>query len=171
MPSPFPGMNPYLENSDVFHDFHERFCPLCAEFLTALVRPKYIVKLDEHVFIHELPAAQRHFLGRADDAVGERGSASEAASTAAMMSSPAYGRIQVAVDIEHQSLVQIVDRQTREVVTVVELWPLEQICWTGRDLYVAKVSSYCVAACIWSRSIFTRQAASSGGRIGGVPTT
>ena len=25
MPSPFPGMNPYLENPDDFHTFHEAF--------------------------------------------------------------------------------------------------------------------------------------------------
>jgi hypothetical protein len=54
MPSPFPGMNPYLEQDDAWHDFHERFCPLAAELLTAQVRPDYIVKIDEHVYIHEL---------------------------------------------------------------------------------------------------------------------
>jgi hypothetical protein len=25
MPSPFPGMNPYLERDIAWHDFHERF--------------------------------------------------------------------------------------------------------------------------------------------------
>jgi hypothetical protein len=24
MPSPFPGMNPYLETDDAWHDFHEK---------------------------------------------------------------------------------------------------------------------------------------------------
>jgi hypothetical protein len=33
MPSPFPGMNPYLEQYDAWHDFHERFIPLAAELL------------------------------------------------------------------------------------------------------------------------------------------
>ena len=27
MPSPFPGMNPYLEQEDAWHDFHESFMP------------------------------------------------------------------------------------------------------------------------------------------------
>ena len=27
MPSPFPGMNPYLEQPDVWHDFHQGFIP------------------------------------------------------------------------------------------------------------------------------------------------
>src|SRR4051794_30531624 len=55
MPSPFPGMNPYLEQDDVWHDFHEKFLPALAEQLVPQVRPHYIVKLDEHVYVHELP--------------------------------------------------------------------------------------------------------------------
>ena len=55
MPSPFPGMNPYLEQETVWHDFHETFMPAARELLTAEVRPNYIVKIDEHVYIHEIP--------------------------------------------------------------------------------------------------------------------
>jgi hypothetical protein len=69
MPSPFPGMNPFLEQEDVWHDFHERFCPLVAELLTLQVRPHYIVKIDEHIYIHELPPESRKFLGRSVDLV------------------------------------------------------------------------------------------------------
>lgn len=35
MPSPFPGMNPYLEQEDVWHDFHKRFLPAAAEMIGA----------------------------------------------------------------------------------------------------------------------------------------
>ena len=49
MPSPFPGMNPYLEQEDVWHDFHERFIPLAATLLGGQLRPRYIVKIDEHI--------------------------------------------------------------------------------------------------------------------------
>lgn len=67
MPSPFPGMNPYLEQEEVWHDFHERFCPTVAELLTLQVRPHYIVKIDEHIYIHELPPESRKFLRRSVD--------------------------------------------------------------------------------------------------------
>jgi hypothetical protein len=40
MPSPFPGMNPYLEQEDVWHDFHERFIPLVATLLGSQLRPR-----------------------------------------------------------------------------------------------------------------------------------
>ena len=66
MPSPFPGMNPYLEQDDVWHDFHERFLPTAAELIGAQVQPDYIVKIDEHVYVHELPPEPQRLLGRAD---------------------------------------------------------------------------------------------------------
>ena len=66
MPSPFPGMNPYLEQDDVWHDFHEAFLPHLAEVIAAQLAAHYIVKIDEHVYIHEPSAEQRIFLGRGD---------------------------------------------------------------------------------------------------------
>lgn len=53
MPSPFPGMNPYVEHEDVWHNFHESFMPLAVELLNAQVGPHYIVKMDEHIYVHE----------------------------------------------------------------------------------------------------------------------
>ena len=63
MPSPFPGMNPYLEQEDVWHDFHERFIPLAATLLGAQLRPRYIVKIDEHIYVHEMVEDSRRWLG------------------------------------------------------------------------------------------------------------
>jgi hypothetical protein len=55
MPSPFPGMNPHLEQDDAWHSFRERFCTRLADELVARTGPRYLVKLDENVFLHELP--------------------------------------------------------------------------------------------------------------------
>ncbi len=35
MPSPFPGMDPYLEQEIIWHDFHQRFLPAAAAQLSA----------------------------------------------------------------------------------------------------------------------------------------
>jgi hypothetical protein len=66
MPSPFPGMNPYLEQDDAWHDFHHRFATAAAEVIAEQVRPRYLVKIDENLFIHELPAERRGFLSAVD---------------------------------------------------------------------------------------------------------
>ncbi len=81
MPSPFPGMNPYLEQDDVWHDFHERFIPLVATLLGGQLRPRYIVKIDEHIYVHEMASGSRQWVGRADVSLG-RGSSEAAPSTA-----------------------------------------------------------------------------------------
>ena len=70
MPSPFPGMNPYLEQEDVRHDFHKRFIPAVATVLGGQLRPRYIVKIDEHIYVHELAAETRRSVGRADVSLG-----------------------------------------------------------------------------------------------------
>lgn len=45
MPSLFPGMNPYLEQDDVWRDFHKRFIARVAEMLNSVVQEGYFVKL------------------------------------------------------------------------------------------------------------------------------
>ena len=72
MPSPFPGMDPYLEQEDAWHDFHERFIPAVATMLGLQLRPRYIVKIDEHIYVHELVAESRRWVGRADVSLGRR---------------------------------------------------------------------------------------------------
>lgn len=46
MPSPFPGMNPYLEQDDAWHDFHQSFMPAVRDVLSAQVDPNYFVKIE-----------------------------------------------------------------------------------------------------------------------------
>lgn len=107
MSSPFPGMNPYLETDDVWHDFHERFSPVCAEVISPQVRPKYIVKLDQHIYLHERSAKERLRLP--------------------------------AVDVEKVSFIEIRDRESRALISVIELLsPANKKVGPDRDQYLAK---------------------------------
>jgi len=132
-------MNPYLEQDDVWHNFHQQFCSVCQELLVPQVRPGYIVKLEEHVYIHELPAAERRLLGRADVSVSMLKPRADKPAGAAVLSAPAYGRIPAAVDIERESFIEIRDRKTRELITVLELLsPLNKKSGSDREQYLAK---------------------------------
>ena len=111
MPSPFPGMNPYLEQEGLWPDFHKHCCPLVAELLTGEVRPHYIVKINEQLYIHELPAEPRHFMGRADVAVTHPPVDRGAKPAAELLEAPAQVRLP-AVDVERLSLVEIRDRES-----------------------------------------------------------
>lgn len=120
MPSPFPGMNPYLEQEGTWHKFHGQFCTHCMELLVPQVRPNYIVELDENVYVHELPAEERHLLGRSDLSIVAK-TADRGMGTAATLEAPSHVRLLTAVDIERLSSVVIRDREGGNVVTVVEL--------------------------------------------------
>jgi hypothetical protein len=139
MPSPFPGMNPYLEQDDVWHDFHERFIPSISDVLVPQVRPGYIVKLDEHVYIHERSAAEREFLGGVDVSVTRGDVPSPPHSSAAVLAAPVHGRIPTAIDVERLSFVEIRDRRSRELITVLEvLSPSNKRLGADREQYIAK---------------------------------
>ncbi len=49
MPSPFPGMDPFLEKNPVFHELHTQFLAEAQRLLQPQVRPKYLVKLERHL--------------------------------------------------------------------------------------------------------------------------
>jgi hypothetical protein len=133
-------MNPYFEQDDVWHNFHEQFCVVCQDLLVPQVRPAYIVKLDEHVYIHELPATERRLLGRADVSLASAMPLpGRPAAGAAVANAPAYGRIPPAVDIERESSLEIRDRKSRELITVIELLsPSNKKPGPDREQYLAK---------------------------------
>jgi Protein of unknown function (DUF4058) len=57
MPSPFPGMNPGLEQESLWLDLRIKFHTAINERLVAQVRPKYIVLIEQHIRESgELPA-------------------------------------------------------------------------------------------------------------------
>ena len=57
MPSPFPGMNPYIERASVWHDFHKSWIPLVAALIGAQVLPRCFVRITEKMYFHgPLPA-------------------------------------------------------------------------------------------------------------------
>lgn len=139
MPSPFPGMNPYLEQEEVWQDFHQSFIPLARSILAEQVRPAYVVKVEEHLFIHEHSAEQRHFLGRADVALAAKPAGTRDAAAAAALEAPSYARLSVAVDIERHSYLEIRDRRDRELITVIELLsPSNKRPGPDREQYLGK---------------------------------
>src|SRR5437764_214702 len=140
MPSPFPGMNPYLEQRSVWHDFHESFMPLAREILSAQVLPRYFIKIDEHLYIHELAAEHRQLLGRADLLVaGLAPPGGPPGAAGSILTAPAEVTAAPIVDVERVSYLEIRDRDTREVVTVVELLsPSHKDAGPDREQYVAK---------------------------------
>lgn len=139
MPSPFPGMNPWLEQDDVWQDFHQSLIPILREIIADQVRPKYLVKIDEHLYLHELPEGERGLLGRGDVTVADHYAAESKSPTGTSIAAPAYGRLPVVTDALRQSYLEIRDRQSRELVTVLEvLSPTNKRSGPDREQFLAK---------------------------------
>ncbi len=139
MASPFPGMDPYLEQADVWPGFHGQALSAIVAQLVPQVTPAYVVRMKEQLFIHELPAEERRFLGRADVAVGV-GTSTKATSqtTSSLLAAPVEVRLP-AVDIERHRSIEIRDRRSRSLVTVIELLsPSNKKPGPDREQYLAK---------------------------------
>jgi hypothetical protein len=55
MPSPFPGMDPYLEHPALWPDVHNGLIAAIRDTLGPLLRPRYFVALEERVYVEEAP--------------------------------------------------------------------------------------------------------------------
>jgi hypothetical protein len=140
MPSPFPGMNPYLEHEDAWHNFHMMFPGAVIAQLEPQVGPDYYLKTDEHVFIHELPEGTRGFFGKPDVFLGRSNlPPGDYVGTAVVPESNAQMVTLVAVDVERVPFVEIRDRRNRRVITIIELLsPSNKNPGPDRDYYVRK---------------------------------
>lgn len=148
MPSPFPGMDPYLEDKgELFHDFHQSAIFVIRELLAARLPPPYEAHLQTSLYIHELPAAERRLVGRTDVSVGEAraagrpaGSGTTAADVAVAEAAPAYGLLPLlAVDELRLNYVEVRDRRGERLVTVIEmLSPSNKYAGGDREKYLQK---------------------------------
>lgn len=139
MPSPFPGMNPYLEQESVWQGFHSRMINTIADALVPQVRPNYIVEIEEHTYIHELPPDQWRFVGRPDVALADQGRAADAGKRSIATMAPAHATIPIAIDEQKVPYLAIKDRLHRDLVTVIELLsPSNKRTGPDRGQYIKK---------------------------------
>lgn len=143
MPSPFPGMNPYLEQPSVWEDFHSRLMTYIGEVLSPLVRPNFFVKLEEKVFIHEPSYEERRkLLCKPDVSILQAPVQSEVAvlEHATTAISPLVAKIPD-TEFERHSQIEIRDRHSRKLVTLIELLsPSNKRYGPDREQYLMKRS-------------------------------
>jgi hypothetical protein len=120
MPSPFPGMNPFLERDDVWPDFHHRLIDRMADAIADQVDPRYLVKIEEHLYVQEAPGLPHRAGPRADVGIKPSGPPAPPGRSLAVLDAPA--RIHLPwPEVEHQAFLEIRDHSSRELVTVLEL--------------------------------------------------
>jgi hypothetical protein len=130
-------MNPYLEQTDTWEDFHHNFITYAQNALTAQVGGNYFVKIEVRLYVREMSAEERRFFGRADAGVTGAPPSGQPARTGTIAAPVRLSM--AAVDTERYSSLEIVDRRNRRVVTAIELLsPANKTPGPDRDDYLRK---------------------------------
>lgn len=158
MPSPFPGMDPYLEHPSIWMDFHERFITYCSDALNERLPDAYETRIEARINLVELPESEvRQF--RADVAVSSfetaerRGAAARTeAAQGVVMAEPVTLPL-LFYDEVRESNVHILRRQDQRLVTVIELLSPTNKSGDGFLSTNPSETRCCAPACTWSNSI------------------
>jgi uncharacterized protein DUF4058 len=121
VPSPFPGMDPFIE-SQIWENFHHALIEVMRESLIPHTRPRYVVRVEERVYVEHIPSSGSMCI-RPDVTVLERaGSEDTLESTGSMAASaivtPVIRHLPVPEQIR-EAFLTIRERGTMEVVTVI----------------------------------------------------
>jgi len=140
MPSPFPGMDPYVERQE-WEDFHTTLNTVIRETLAPRIEPQYVVRVERRVYVESPYRGEEldHFR-RSDVAIlasGRVGAPVEASGGVAL--APVEGEVMMPEERRETYLV-IRERKTLEVVTVIEtLSPAnKRLGGDGRREYLEK---------------------------------
>jgi hypothetical protein len=142
MPSPFPGIDPFIESSGYFAEFHGSLMVEIRNELNKRLPRGYAATLDLYVWIHEPEAKSRRRRVGPDVYVREGSSAARASSSSTIAAAPMQITLPT-VERRKQKFVKIEDLETRRIVTVIEiLSPANKDASKDRDAYLAKRNEY-----------------------------
>jgi hypothetical protein len=125
MPSPFPGMDPYLENADVFGGFHDQFIVHLAESLQAVLPPPYYAKGRQRIWVERTDGGRLPDVSVVRSAVW---TSSKLETDSAVATLPVTMPVQITVDQIpwtefHETYLEVYTKQDdeRRLVTAIEL--------------------------------------------------
>lgn len=141
MPSPFPGMNPYLEDAVFWREVHNRLIVAIANELGSKLRPKYYAAIETRTYLED---ESDGILVGIPDAVVFAASPSRSPSTTTTSSTvtiptvqPQQVKLVEPIEVKERFL-EVRTVKTHEVVTVIELLSPKNKRGDGRSSYLKK---------------------------------
>ncbi|MGC1393435.1 MAG: DUF4058 family protein [Coleofasciculaceae cyanobacterium] len=139
MPSPFPGMNPYLEHPEIWPGVHHLLISEIVKFLSPKLRPKYRVAVE--VRMYETPSENSLLVG-IPDLIVKRSSTATTTTTNVAVAAPTTQPTKVTVpvpEIIKEGYLEIREVGTDKVITSIEiLSPANKRTGKGRQIYEKK---------------------------------
>ena len=124
MPSPFPGMDPYLEDPATWPNLHTNLITEIQAVLNQQIRPKYYARVEERVYVSDQDDAGRRVIVPDVRVLGRPGShdtlRENIATDSVVVAEPVIATTLIEEDI-HEVRIEIIDHATRDVVTVIEV--------------------------------------------------
>ncbi len=141
MPSPFPGMDPYVEDPVMWADVHHELISVARATLNRQILPKYVAAIDERVYLLDEDDPDHAYQRVPDLRVFEAPVPSAAPQTSIAVAE-AMEPIKVVLldDQVREPFLQILDAASKQVVTIIEVlspWN-KQKGSPGRKSFTAK---------------------------------
>ncbi|MBI4586212.1 MAG: DUF4058 family protein [Planctomycetes bacterium] len=121
MPSPFPGMDPYIEDPEIWSDFHGGMANEIRGELNRILQPRYVARLTPRVTYEIVEIAERREV-RPDVGVPQpRTPAGQTAGTAAAVTAaPVESLVQMELPLRLYT-VEVRETGTLRLVTAIEI--------------------------------------------------
>ena len=126
MPSPFPGMDPYIEQNKIWVDFHARLADEISARLNTQIRPAYFARLTPYVTYETIEVSKSELQAiRPDVGVMARGALPVATGAEVVVLEPdEVGAVESVVTLETEIellSVEIRRAETEKLVTAIEI--------------------------------------------------
>lgn len=120
MPSPFPGMDPYIEDADLWRDFHQNLASEIQRQVAPQIRPNYFVRLTPRTTYETVELGKTRSAYPDASVLKNRPIREAAARYGTMVAEPPYEtRVEIEVEVQDFSL-EIRDKES-ELVTAIEI--------------------------------------------------
>jgi hypothetical protein len=139
MPSPFPGIDPYLEHPDRWSTVHNRLIVAIADVLTPQLLPKYQVDIEKRIY--EIIGSNSLLVGRPDVSVQQNPLAQESSTSSSTTVLPTTQPIQVTVPMVEEvseAYLEVKEAATQKVITAIEILSPTNKKGQGREKYERK---------------------------------
>ncbi|HAA29924.1 MAG TPA: hypothetical protein DCE56_22305 [Cyanobacteria bacterium UBA8553] len=141
MHSPFPGMNPYLEQPEIWSQVHKWLTILIAQTLNPQLRPKYRVAIEERVY--EAKGDDSLLVGIPDDVVVQSSQTTDKTNSLNIaVATPTVKPMKITLPMTEtvrEWYLEVRKVETGEVITVIEiLSPKNKRSGEGRIKYESK---------------------------------
>lgn len=135
MPSPFPGMDPYIERAELWPDFHDSFITFLRGALQPLLRPKYAALMQDRLYVMESERAIYPDIGviRTRSPIGK-------SSTTAVLEPDTPAMFDLSDEEIREPYIQIIEPTAgnRVITTIEVLSPTNKTAGHGLDAYARK---------------------------------